>query len=55
MVSIQGQYECWAFLNNPHTSVTSAVKATFVTLGKTKPTFQVKIVLRQIDSPATGK
>lgn len=54
-VGIQGQQESRSFLDNPHTSVTAAVKAALVALGKTKPTFQVKIVLRQIDAPATGK
>ena len=47
-VGIQGQQKRGAFLHDSHSGMTVAVNPTLVTLGLTKPTLQIQVVIRQL-------
>ncbi len=47
-MDIQGMHQGRTFLHNPHASVFVSVNAAFVSLGLTKPAFQVEIVARLV-------
>ena len=47
-VCIEGQQQCWAFLDEAYPGVSVAVYAAFVPFGLAEPTFQVKVVLGQV-------
>lgn len=48
-MGVERQGQRGTFLNQSHSGVAMTVDSPFVSLGETEPTFQVKVVLRQVD------